>query len=83
MDETIEVRQTGTMDTLFVEPFHAQGWHKTDASGGTGVQLRTQSTLWSFGSIDVNEIGSAVLLLPSANRAVASNLRLIVAHVEV
>jgi len=81
LDEAVELRQTDTRETLFVEPFHSEGWHKTEASGSSTVQLRTQSSLWSYGSIDVNEIGGSILLLPNVSSS--SNLRLIVVHVEV
>ena len=83
MDEPIEIRQCGTQDTLFIEPFHAEGWHKADAMRGSMVQVRSQSSLWSFGSVDVNEIGSTVMLLPGADRTTFSSHRLVVAHIEV
>lgn len=86
MDEPIEIRQTSTLETLFVEPFHAEGWHKNDATRNTLVQLRSQSSMWSFGSVDVNEVGTSVLLLPSAERQTllrSSHHSLMVAHIEV
>ena len=83
MDEPIEIRQYSTQETLFIEPFHAEGWHKADAMKSSMVQLRCQSSMWSFGSIDVNEVGSTVVLLPSADRSTFSNHKLTVAHIEV
>eukprot|EP01041_Mallomonas_annulata_P001683 gene1683-3255_t len=83
MDEAIEIRQQGTQETLFIEPFHAEGWHKADAMKGSMVQIRCQSSMWSFGAVDVNEVGSTVLLLPGADRTTFASQRLSVAHIEV
>lgn len=54
-----------------VEPFKAESWHKSNAALGTAVQIRCRSSLWSLGSVDINEIGSSVIHLPP--RAVTSD----------
>ena len=40
------------------------GWHRHDLSRGTAVQLRCDSSAWSLGTVDLNEIGTTVLLVP-------------------
>ena len=86
MDEPVELRQQGlgTEEVLFIEPFRSSPWHKTNYKCSTKVHLRALSTLWSYGCIDINEVGSSVVLLPSASWFQASaNHDAVVAHVEV
>jgi hypothetical protein len=64
MDEPIEVRQKGTRRATYVPSYRSEGWHKSEAELGTEVQIKTNSTIWSFGTVDLNEIGSTVLMLP-------------------
>lgn len=40
------------------------GWHSSDTTKGTAVQIRSNSSAWSFGTVDFNEIGTTVLLVP-------------------
>jgi hypothetical protein len=49
---------------LTVEPHSAIPWHKSDSSGDTKVHMKCQSTKWSVGSIDINEIGCSEVFLP-------------------
>lgn len=90
MDEPIEVRQVGTRRTTYVPSFHTEGWHKAEADKTTQIQIKTNSTIWSLGSVDINEIGSTVFLLPlvdghsafdSENNEVVKDP--VIAHVEV
>jgi hypothetical protein len=84
MEEPLEVRQHGSDEKLFIEPFNCRPWHKSDGRCGTKVQLRCASSSWSFGSIDINEVGSSVLLLPSKDWFEGSaNQNAVVAQVEV
>lgn len=64
MEEPIEVRQIGTRRTTYVPSYHTEGWHKAEADKGTQIQIKTNSTVWSLGAVDINEIGSTVFLLP-------------------
>jgi hypothetical protein len=56
--------QRGSKEILEIAPYQAEGWHKARASVGTSVQLRSLSTLWSLGSVDLNEVGRSALHLP-------------------
>ena len=40
------------------------GWHRHDLSKGTAVQVRCDSSAWSLGTVDLNQIGTTVLLVP-------------------
>jgi hypothetical protein len=89
LNETLEIRQKssdprGFLPPILIPPYDTCPWHKADHSEGTRVQLRSASSEWSYGCIDVNELGTSVLLLPqrgwfrgSANRGA------VIAHVEV
>ena len=84
MDEPIEMRQQFTQQTLIVEPFKHACWHKADYKKSTKLHLRSESSQWSHGCIDVNEVGSSVFLLPSKDWFVgSSNHNAVVAQVEV
>ena len=56
--------QRGSREILEIAPYQAEGWHKSRASLGTSVQLRSVSSLWSMGSVDLNEVGRSVVHLP-------------------
>lgn len=58
------VAQRGANEVLEISPFHAEGWHKSKSYLGTTVQLRTASSVWSLGTIDLNEVGRSVIHLP-------------------
>ena len=64
LDESINILQRGSRDPLQISPYQAKGWHKSKAFLGTTVQLQTTSSLWSLGTIDLNEVGRSVLHLP-------------------
>ena len=59
--------QRGSREILKISPYKAEGWHKSRASSSTSVQLRSASSLWSMGSIDLNEVGRSVIYLPKRN----------------
>jgi hypothetical protein len=65
MEEPLEVRQHGADELMFIEPFACRAWHKARAQFETKVHLRSASSSWSFGCVNINELGSSVLLLPS------------------
>lgn len=58
------VAQRGANEVLEISPFHAEGWHKSKSYLGTTVQLRTASSVWSLGTIDLNEVGRSIIHLP-------------------
>lgn len=65
--EPITVRQTsgGSVARDIVVPAYGSlAWHKGNADGGTHVQIKCQSSEWSIGNIDVNEVGTSEVLLP-------------------
>ena len=70
LDEPVMVLQKGSKDVLEIAPYQGEGWHKSRASSGTSVQIRSASSMWSLGSVDLNEIGRSILHLP--RRAPAS-----------
>ena len=57
--------QRGSREPLLVPPYQAEAWHKSRASLGTSVQIKSTSSLWSFGTVDLNEVGRSVLHLPT------------------
>jgi hypothetical protein len=59
LEEEIMVVQRGSRDILEIFPYQAEGWHKSKASLGTSVQIRSGSSVWSMGSVDLNEVGQA------------------------
>ena len=75
MDEKIFLRQYALKsdgskigevgNEMSVDAFSVAPWHQENHSIGTLLQLRTESTQWSFRGFDVNEIGTCDLLLPS------------------
>jgi hypothetical protein len=82
MDETILVSQKLSEKFCDYKPYLPSGWHKLDKNLSTCVQLRTQSTLWSLGSVDLNEIGSSLLYIPLRNQDTTSANGIVV-HIEV
>lgn len=58
------VAQRGANEVLEISPFHAEGWHKSKSYLGTTVQIRTASSVWSLGTIDLNEVGRSIIHLP-------------------
>jgi antitoxin component of MazEF toxin-antitoxin module len=85
MDESIEIRQMDEGDRItFVEPFNTTVWHKTNIAKDCKLQLRSMSSLWSFGSVNINEIGSSVFVLPPSEWfEETTNQNAVVIHVEV
>ena len=69
---------------LQIQPYDTCNWFKADYQGGTKIQIRCESSDWSYGCIDVNELGTSVLLLPQRGWFKGSaNRDAVVAHVEV
>lgn len=81
MDEELMVVQRGSREIVSYRPYVAEGWHKSDINLGTSVQLRSRGSLWSLGTIDINEIGNSVLHLPTNPSSAESGG--IVLHIEV
>lgn len=69
MEQGLELRQAGVGGShiLVIAPGCSAGWHVTnrEVGSGTAVHLRTDSTSWSLGSIDLNDIGTSIVILPS------------------
>jgi molybdopterin-binding protein len=80
--ESIHVRQAesnpNTVDIVTIKSMDCRPWHRLDASAGPALQIRSDSTDWSFGCIDISEIGSYTLILPTKD-----DHPLITVHVEV
>lgn len=64
MDESLFVAQKGSNKHLEFHSHLPEGWHKIDNRLGTEIKFRTQSTIWSLGAVDINDIGSSVLYIP-------------------
>ena len=64
LDESINITQRGSREALQVLPYQAKGWHKSKAYLGTTVQIKSTTSLWSLGTVDLNEVGRSVLHLP-------------------
>ena len=68
MEMPLEICQEGLIShehKIVVEPWNSSAWHKADANRGTAVHLRCQGSSWSLGTVDINNIGTSLLLLPS------------------
>ena len=52
-----------------VEAQSCIGWHRYDITKGTSVQFRCESSAWSIGTVNLNEIGSTELLVPRKRSA--------------
>ena len=52
-------------ENFVVEPCNFSAWHKADANRSTAVHLHCQGSSWSLGTVDINNIGTSLLLLPS------------------
>lgn len=58
------VVQKGAREILLIAAHKAVGWHKSKAALGTDVQVRTCSSVWSLGTLDLNEVGRSTVHLP-------------------
>ena len=83
LDESLMILQRGTKDIMTILPYHAEGWHKAHAALGTDVRIRSSSTFWSLGAVDINEIGSSTLYLPKKGISRNDNEKAVIAHIEV
>ena len=86
MDEPLYLCQHGDRiisygnDDLFsIDPKSCLGLHKLNSNRTTSMKFRSQSSTWSVGAVDINEIGSTILILPREK----DDGNLIVAHIEV
>lgn len=64
MDENVYFTQKSSKSMCEYQPYSPSAWHKLDSIRGTSVHIRTQSTIWSLGSIDLNELGTSVIHIP-------------------
>lgn len=69
VDEALYISQKGSEKYSEFKPYDANGWHKLDSSLGTVVQFRIESSVWSLGAIDINEVGASILFLPESKLA--------------
>jgi hypothetical protein len=56
--------QTPSRKKCMVDGQSSAGWHRYDVTKGTSVQFRCDSSAWSLGTVNLNEIGTTVLLVP-------------------
>lgn len=82
-EEALLVSQKGSNKYIECQPYSPEGWHIVDNHFGTEVKLRTPQTLWSLGSINLNEIGTSMLYIPLSEYSENSGSRGVVLHVEV
>ena len=54
-DQHLQIKQKDSESVICVEPFTSEGWHKSNAAGSTEVQFKSTATLWSLGTLDINE----------------------------
>lgn len=95
LEEAIFIAQRGSNRHLAFKPYTPEGWHQIDDKFGFDVLFRSQSSIWSLGSVNINEIGTSVLYIPcvnptevassaaSATSTTTGNSRGVVLHVEV
>ena len=55
---TASADSTDPRSLLHIAPYQHAAWHKTDANSGTKVHLRCPSTMWSYGCVDLNDLGT-------------------------
>ncbi len=82
LDEELMLVQRGSREICTYLPYRSAAWHKSDVHLGTSVQLRSRSSFWSLGTVDVNEIGTSSLHLPRKDDSADGN-KAIILHVEV
>ena len=58
------VDPTPSRKKCMVDGQSTAGWHRYDVTKGTSVQFRCNSSAWSLGAVNLNEIGTTVLLVP-------------------
>eukprot|EP01033_Poteriospumella_lacustris_P006747 gene6747-4866_t len=66
LEESVFIAQRGSHRHLEFVPYTPEGWHQFDDKLGFDVKFRCHSTIWSLGSVNINEIGSTVLYIPYA-----------------
>lgn len=66
-DEPLDICQGDNFShPATIKPYDTRGWHLRDERIGTKIRFRFQSTGWSLGFVDINDIGTSVFLLPPA-----------------
>jgi hypothetical protein len=85
MDESIEIRQFGEHSSQIINAQMSEGCHRSDGNKETKLQFKTSSSMWSLGAVDINEIGTNVLLIPGGTSHPTTNTGsdTILLHVEV
>lgn len=89
MDEPLLIAQRGasgsSLQAFVVNPYHWEAWHKVDTNLGNVLHMRTKSTLWSLGAVDITEIGSSIIHLPrkTENSSIETHKAPFVLHIEV
>ena len=69
IEEVLEIRQSKSRYLVRVNPWSAEGWHKTDASLDFNLQFKLGGSMWSRTKVDINEIGTCTFILPPPNGA--------------
>ncbi|RYH20785.1 hypothetical protein EON65_22470, partial [archaeon] len=82
-EDPIMITQRGSNKYVEFQPYVPEGWHIVDNQYSTDVKLRTGQTIWSLGSVNINDIGTSVLYIPYAEYNEQSGSRGVVLHVEV
>jgi hypothetical protein len=88
MDEEIEIQQVDQLSaknsSTKVKSMATQVWHKTESSAGTCVHIKSASSEWTLGYIDLNEIGTSTIILPRKDDTnCTTDNELMIARVEV
>eukprot|EP01042_Synura_sphagnicola_P000008 gene8-9_t len=82
MSDPVYLKQDGDEGMeLVVDPWQFTAWHKSGKNGSTELKLRCKDRDWGVGLVDINEVGSTVLLLPAAQDQ--RGLDPLVLHIEV
>lgn len=72
--ETVCVSQKGSKELVSISPSKACSWHKSDVTLDTLVRIRSESTRWSMGTLDINEIGTSLVYLPRKSLSSKSSI---------
>ena len=70
---TTQVDFTPSRKKCSIAACSSAGWHRYDLSKGTAVQIRCESSAWSLGTVDLNEIGTTVLLVPKKKSPISTD----------
>jgi hypothetical protein len=71
-------------DACKISPFHTEPFHgNIHTSDTTSVNFKCESSEWSLGCVNISEVGSSVLYLPSDLKNLKEQKNGVVIHVEV